>query len=57
MACRKISYDSKGAVHKRQRTNGKRIRAYLCPLCHRWHATTETVPTGKHRKSFNRPAF
>ncbi len=37
--CRKRGYASEKQAKRANRTNGARLRAYLCPKCHRWHVT------------------
>lgn len=41
--CHKRPFGSRKAVHASQRTNGKRVRAYFCPACKMWHATTQKM--------------
>ena len=41
--CGKRPYDSPHAVRWANRRNSKRIRVYLCPMCHAWHATTQKI--------------
>lgn len=41
--CRKRGYASEKQAKRANRTNGARLRAYLCPRCHRWHVTRGTI--------------
>ena len=40
----KRGFHSRNQARAAHRSNGKRVRVYICPECHHWHVTSQARP-------------